>query len=113
VDRKKGGPPSPQPPSGCNAEEENVSREDAKVIIFQKFRPDPSFLDYGGLTPLWIFPIDALDFIQSSVKPEHSRTPSLPQNVLGNYGTLSPTFRAFASSRETFFHRVNTLELWD
>jgi hypothetical protein len=35
----------------------------------------------------------ALDFlhrrplpIQSSVKPEHSRTPSLPQNVLGNCG---------------------------
>jgi hypothetical protein len=33
------------------------------------------------------FPIGAFDPIQSSVKPEHSRTPSLPQNVLGNCGT--------------------------
>jgi hypothetical protein len=57
------------------------------VIIFKKFRPDPVFLDCGGLTPLWIFPFGALDPIQSSVKPEHSKTPSLPQNVFGNYGT--------------------------
>jgi hypothetical protein len=45
----------------------------------------------------------ALDFpstrslpIQSSVKPEHSKTPSFPQNVLGNCGTLSPTLRVSA-----------------
>jgi hypothetical protein len=135
-------------------------REDAKVIIFQKFRPDPSFLDCGGLTPLWIFPserstpskapssrstprhphchktswvtaelypppsaspreipvpcfldcggltplwifpVAALDLIQSSVRSEHSKTPSWPQNVLGNCGTLSPTLRASASPRE-------------
>jgi hypothetical protein len=37
-----------------------VAREAAKVIILKKFRPDPGFLDCGGLTPLWIFPIDAL-----------------------------------------------------
>jgi putative transposase len=35
------------------------------------------FLDCGGLTPLWIFSIDALDPIQSSVKPEHSKTSRL------------------------------------
>jgi hypothetical protein len=62
--------------------------------------PDPSFLDCGGLTPLWIFPVAALDPIQSSVKPEHSKTPSWPQSVLGNCGTLSPTLRASASPRE-------------
>jgi hypothetical protein len=33
------------------------------------------------------FPIGAFDSIQSSVKPEHSKTPSFPQNVLGNCGT--------------------------
>jgi hypothetical protein len=33
------------------------------------------------------FPIGAFDSIPSSVKPEHSRTPSLQQNVLGNCGT--------------------------
>jgi hypothetical protein len=56
------------------------------------------------------FPIDALDSIQSSVKPEHSRTPSLQKNVFGNCGTwareltenlLLPFLRVFASSRET------------
>jgi hypothetical protein len=62
--------------------------------------PDPSFLDCGGWTPLWISRIDALDPIPSSVKPEHSKTPSWPQNVLGNCGTLSPTLRASASPRE-------------
>jgi hypothetical protein len=46
--------------------------------------PDPCFLDCGGLTPLWIFPSTRSLPIQSSVKPEHSRTPSLPQNVLSN-----------------------------
>jgi hypothetical protein len=61
--------------------------------------PDPGFLDCGGLTPLWISPLTRPLPIQSSVKPEHSKTPSLPQNVLGNFETLSPTFRAFASSR--------------
>jgi hypothetical protein len=40
--------------------ESGISREDAKVIIFKKFRPDPGFLDCGGLTPLWIFPFDPL-----------------------------------------------------
>jgi hypothetical protein len=49
--------------------------------------PDPGFLDCGGLTPLWIFPSTCSIPIQSSVKPEHSRTPSFPQNVLGNCGT--------------------------
>jgi hypothetical protein len=33
------------------------------------------------------FLIGALNTIQSSVKPEHSRTPSLQQNVLDNCGT--------------------------
>jgi hypothetical protein len=41
---------------GRQAEGEGVSREDAKVIIFQKFRPDPGFLECGGWTPLWISP---------------------------------------------------------
>jgi hypothetical protein len=41
---------------GRQAEGEGVSREDAKVIIFQKFRPDPGFLECGGWTPLWIYP---------------------------------------------------------
>jgi hypothetical protein len=49
--------------------------------------PDPSFLDCGGLTPLWIFPSTRPILIQSSVKPEHSKTPSWPQNVLGYCGT--------------------------
>jgi hypothetical protein len=52
------------------------------------------------LDTAWDFPSTRSLPIQSSVKPEHSKTPSLPQNVLGNCGTLSPTFRAFASSRE-------------
>jgi hypothetical protein len=88
VDRKKGGPPSSQPPKRLQRKGESVSREGAKVIIFKKFRPDPCFLDCGGLTPLWIFPSSRSLSIQSSVKPEHSKTPSLPQNVLGNCGTL-------------------------
>jgi hypothetical protein len=67
-------------------------------------------LDCGGLTPLWIFPSTRSIPIQSSVKPEHSRTPSFPQNVLGDCSTwareltenlLLPFLRAFASSRET------------
>jgi hypothetical protein len=62
--------------------------------------PDPSFLDCGGLTPLWIFPSTCSLAIQSSVKPEHSKTPSWLQNVLGNCGTLPPTLRASASPRE-------------
>jgi hypothetical protein len=57
-------------------------------------------LDCGGLTPLWIFPSKRSIPIQSSVKPEHSKTPSLPQDVFGNCGTLSQLFRAFAPSRE-------------
>jgi hypothetical protein len=45
-----------------------------------------------GIDARWLdtaldFSIDALDPIPSSVKPEHSKTPSLPQNVLGNCGT--------------------------
>jgi hypothetical protein len=92
------------------AEGEGVSREDAKVIIFQKFRPDPDFLDCGGWTPLLIFPSTRSIPIQSSIQPEHSKTPSWPQNVLGNSTTwareltenlLLPFLRAFASSRET------------
>jgi hypothetical protein len=69
---------------GRQAEGEGVSGEDAKAIIFKKFRLDPGFLDCGGLTPLWIFPSTRSIPIQSSVKPEHSKTPSLPQNVIGN-----------------------------
>jgi hypothetical protein len=80
------------------------------VIIFQKLRPDPGFLDCGGWTPLWIFPSTRSIPIQSSVKPEHSKTPSFPQNVLGNCTTwareltenvLLSFLRAFASSRDT------------
>jgi hypothetical protein len=63
--------------------------------------PDPCFLDCGGLIPLWIFPSTRSIPTQSPVKPEHSKTPSLPQNALGNCGTLSQPLRAFASSRET------------
>jgi hypothetical protein len=37
---------------GRKAVGEGISHQDAKVIIFQKFRPDPGFLDCGGLTPL-------------------------------------------------------------
>jgi hypothetical protein len=37
------------------------------------------FLDCGGLTPLWIFPSSRSIPIQSSVKPEHSKTPSFQQ----------------------------------
>jgi hypothetical protein len=71
--------------------------------------PDPGFLDCGGLTPLWISPSTRSIPIPSSVKPEHSRTPSWPQNVFGNCTTwareltenlLLPLLRAFASSRE-------------
>jgi hypothetical protein len=40
------------------------------------FRPDPCFLDCGGLTPLGIFPSAGALPIPSSVQPEHSRTPS-------------------------------------
>jgi hypothetical protein len=69
---------------GRQAVGEGISRENAKVIIFQKFRPDPGFLDCGGLTPLWIFPSTRSIPIQSSVKPEHSKTPSWPLNVIGN-----------------------------
>jgi hypothetical protein len=61
--------------------------------------PDPGFLDCGGLTPLWIFPSTRSIPTQSPVKPEHSRTPTLPQNTLGNCGTLSQPFRTSASSR--------------
>jgi hypothetical protein len=62
--------------------------------------PHPSFLDCGGLTPLWIFPSTRSIPIQGSAKPEHSMTPSLPQNILGNCGTQSPTLRASAPPRE-------------
>jgi hypothetical protein len=53
-------------------------------ICIKKIWPDPYFLDCGGLTPLWIFPSTRSIPIQSSVKPEHSKTPSLQQNVFGN-----------------------------
>jgi hypothetical protein len=59
---------------GRQAVGEGISRQDAKVIIFKKFRPEPGFLDCGGWTPLWISH-RALHLIQSSVKPEHSRHP--------------------------------------
>jgi hypothetical protein len=68
--------------------ESEISREAAKVIIFQKFRPEPSFLDCGGLTPLWIFPIGALNPIPSSVKPEHSKTPLIASKRLGQLHNL-------------------------
>jgi hypothetical protein len=41
--------------------------------------PDPSFLDCGGWTPLWIFPSARSIPIPSSVKPEHSRTSHGPK----------------------------------
>jgi hypothetical protein len=94
---------------GRKAEGEGISHQDAKVIIFQKFRPDPGFLDCGGLTPLWIFPSTRTIPIQSSVKPEHSKTPSWQQNVFGNCTTWARQLTenllllflcAFASSRE-------------
>jgi hypothetical protein len=69
---------------GRQAVGEGISRQDAKVIIFKKFKPDPGFLDCGGWTPLGIFPSTRSIPIQSSVKPEHSKSPSLPQNVIGN-----------------------------
>jgi hypothetical protein len=76
------------------------------------FRPDPGFLDCGGLTPLWIFPPTRSIPIPSSVKPEHSKTPSLPQKVLGNCGTWAvpnpPRLRV-----RPFSPPVQTLELWD
>jgi hypothetical protein len=53
-----------------------------------------SVLGKRWLDPAWDFPIGALDTIQSSVQPEHSKTPSWQQNVLGNCGawdTLSLT----------------------
>jgi hypothetical protein len=66
---------------------------------FPKIPAGSFFLGLRWLDTALDFPIDVLDSIQSSVKPEHSRTPSLPQNVLGNGGTLSPTLsrlRVFA-----------------
>jgi hypothetical protein len=79
------------------------------VIIFKKFRPDPGFLDCGGWTPLWILPSARSLAIPSSVKPEHSKTPSFQKNVFGNCTTwareltenlLLPFLRGFAASRE-------------
>jgi hypothetical protein len=60
--------------------------------------PDPCFLDCGGWTPLGICHRRALS--PSKAPSSRSTLPSWPQNVLGNCGTLSPTFRAFAPSRE-------------
>jgi hypothetical protein len=58
------------------------------------------------LDTAWDFAIDALDPIQSSVKPEHSRTPSFPQNVLGNCGTWArPWCRANDPSDASVGHR--------
>jgi hypothetical protein len=45
------------------------------------------FLGLRWLDTALDFPIEALDPIQSSVKPEHSRTPSWQQNVFVNCGT--------------------------
>jgi hypothetical protein len=44
------------------------------------------------------FSIGSLDPIQSSVQPEHSRTPSWPQNILSNGGTWAIP-NLFAASR--------------
>jgi hypothetical protein len=80
------------------------------VIIFKKNQTGSWFLAVRWLDTALDFSISAIDTIQSSVKPEHSRTPSLPQNVLGNCTTwareltenlLLPFLRVFASSRET------------
>jgi hypothetical protein len=80
------------------------------VIIFKKNQTGSWFLAVRWLDTALDFSISALDTIQSSVKPEHSRTPSLPQNVLGNCtnwarelteNLLLSFLRAFASSRET------------
>jgi hypothetical protein len=62
---------------------------------------DPSFLDCGGWTPLWIFPSTCLTPTKA---PSSRSTPGRPHfhktsRVIAALG-LSPTFRAFASSRE-------------
>jgi hypothetical protein len=87
--------------------ESEISREDAKkrqiFSIGNGFRTSPIpgqslalagnpgrilvSWECGDWTPLWISPSTRSLPIQSSVKPEHSRTPSLRQNVLGNCGT--------------------------
>jgi hypothetical protein len=72
---------------------------------FQKIQTGSWFLGLRWLDPALDFPIGALDTIQSSVKPEHSRTPSLPQGVLGNCGawdTLSLTENLLLSFLRVF-----------
>jgi hypothetical protein len=75
--------------------------------------PDPGFLDCGGLTPLWIFPSAGALPIPSSVQPEHSKTPSWQQSVIGNCGTLSQPFAPSRLRVRLFSPPVKTLELWD
>jgi hypothetical protein len=83
---------------GRQAVGEGISSQAAKVIIFQKFRPDPSFLDCGGLTPLWIFPIDALYSHPKLRQAGALQDTLIPTKRLGQ---LDNVLRAFASSRET------------
>jgi hypothetical protein len=74
----------------------------ATANIFQKIQAGALFLGVRRLDTALDFSISALDTIQSSLKPEHSRTPSLQKTswATAELGQ-SPTFRAFASSRET------------
>jgi hypothetical protein len=53
----------------------------------KKIQAGALFLGVRRLDTALDFSISALDTIQSSLKPEHSRTPSLQKNVLGNCGT--------------------------
>jgi hypothetical protein len=87
--------------------ESRVSREGAKVIIFQKFRPDPGFLDCGGWTPLWISPSTRSIPIPNAVQSEHSRTPSFQKKRLGQLhnlgqGTHGKPLSSFASRLRAF-----------
>jgi hypothetical protein len=99
---KKVGRPPPSLQSGCNAKAKasHAKTRRCEGDHFPKIPAGSLFLGLRWLDTALDFPIGALDPIQSSVKPEHSRTSSFPENVLGNCGTLSPTFRAFASPRE-------------
>jgi hypothetical protein len=89
-------PPSLQ--SGCiaKAKASHAKTRRREGDHFPKIPAGSFFLGLRWLDTALDFPIDVLDPIQSSVKPEHSKTPSFPQNVLGNYGTLSPTLRVSA-----------------
>jgi hypothetical protein len=82
-----------------------------RVFASSREIADPSFLDCGGLTPLWISPSTRSLPIQSSVQPDHSKTPSWPQNGLGNCRTLPPTLRVSASPRETLLRPIKNIRI--